>query len=95
MRQILVFLVYLLGQAAIGRTLVVTNGNNAGPGSLRLAITDSKDGDVIQLEGVKLITLKSAYLTIQKSITIKGNGATIKGDFSPIIKVSPDAAVRM
>ena len=87
-------LTFLLSSfSSFARTLPVTNGNDNGRGSLRQALAEARDGDVIQLAGVKLVTLTSGYLNIQKSVTIRGNGATLRADFSPMMKVSEDAAV--
>ena len=58
-------------------TLTVTTTNDGGPGSLRQALADAHDGDTIQFDpslNGQTITLTSAELVIDKSITISGPG---------------------
>ncbi len=52
----------------------VTNNNDDGPGSLRQTITDAGSGDTITFDSDYTITLDSP-LTIDKNLTITGNGA--------------------
>ncbi|SOE21057.1 Putative Ig domain-containing protein [Spirosomataceae bacterium TFI 002] len=53
-------------------TITVTNGGDAGAGTLRQAITDASDGDIIDFLGVSTVSLTSAQLTVDKSLTIDG-----------------------
>src|SRR6266403_1307995 len=54
-------------------TITVTNGNNSGPGSLRQALADANDGDTINFDpSVGTVTLTTAELAIDKSITVSG-----------------------
>jgi hypothetical protein len=69
-----------------GVTLTVTNTSDGGSGSLRQAIADAADGDLIQFDptlGGQTITLSSAPLVVSgKSITIEGSatkGITVSG----------------
>ena len=55
-------------------TVVVTNTNDSGPGSLRQALTIANDGDTINFEVTGTITLTSGGLPINKNITISGPG---------------------
>ena len=56
-------------------TITVTNTSDNGPGSLRQALADANDGDVIDATGVSgVITLTSGELLVDKSITISGPG---------------------
>jgi len=59
-------------------TITVTNTNDSGPGSLRQALADAKDGHTINfdvsLKG-QTIALSSGELVIDKSITITGPGS--------------------
>jgi hypothetical protein len=59
-------------------TITVANTNDSGPGSLRQALVDAHDGDLINfataLNG-QTIVLTSAELVIDKNITIIGPGA--------------------
>ena len=61
-------------------TTIVTNTNDSGPGSLRQALADARDGDTINfdpsLDG-QTITLTSAELVIDKNITISGPGSDL------------------
>ena len=78
----------------------VTNGNDSGPGSLRHAITNAASGGVILIEnGVGTISLTSR-LSINKNLTIAGNGVTItrhsswtaNDDNSQLLYISGSAA---
>jgi uncharacterized repeat protein (TIGR02543 family) len=63
-------------------TIVVTNTNNSGAGSLRQAITDAASGNTITFApalAADTITLAS-NLSITKSLAIEGNGITISGN---------------
>ena len=58
-------------------TITVTNTNDSGPGSLRQALADVPDGGTIQFNPAlngQTITLTSAELIINRSITISGPG---------------------
>jgi len=58
----------------------VTNGTDSGPGSLRHAITNATPNSTILVEsGVGTILLKS-QLSINKNLTIAGNGVSITKD---------------
>jgi hypothetical protein len=57
-------------------TIVVTNTNDSGPGSLRQALADANDGDTIDATGVSgTILLTSGELQINHNVTINGPGA--------------------
>jgi len=57
-------------------TIVVTNTNDNGPGSLRNALAVAKDGDTIDATGLSgTILLTSGELQITDSVTINGPGA--------------------
>jgi len=60
--------------------LVVTNINDSGPGSLRQALADAQDGDIIgfnsSLNG-QVIGLTGSQLVINKNITIRGPGLNL------------------
>jgi hypothetical protein len=61
----------------------VTNGADSGAGSLRQAVSDAVDGDIIVLQQGQTVTL-TAMLDITKSLTIEGNGATLtQSGFTP------------
>src|ERR1044071_361648 len=58
-------------------TIVVTNTNDSGPGSLRQALADVNDGDAIQFDpslNGQSIMLTSGELAVNNSITITGPG---------------------
>ena len=69
-----------VSMSAYATTTTVTNTNDSGPGSLRQALVDSQDGDTIDfdpsLKG-QTISLTSAELFINKSITISGLGPNL------------------
>lgn len=56
-------------------TLVVSNLNDAGPGSLRQAIADAADSDTIAFDVVGTIVLTSGALEITNNLSIDGRGA--------------------
>jgi N-acetylneuraminic acid mutarotase len=55
-------------------TIIVTNANDSGTGSLRQALTDANDGDVIGFAVTGTIGLASGELVVNHSITISGPG---------------------
>ena len=69
-----------LATSAHGNIITVANTNDSGPGSLRQALADANDGDTIDfdpsLKG-QTISLTSAELVINKSITISGRGPNL------------------
>src|SRR5205807_6799416 len=74
-------------------TIVVTNTNDSGPGSLRQALADANDGDVIGFAVTATIGLTSGELLVTKNITISGPGAenlAVNGNAkSTVFHVSP------
>ncbi|MCH6198746.1 Ig-like domain-containing protein [Aquiflexum sp. LQ15W] len=93
MKTILLFFLCLIGQSLSAKTITVTNGNDAGPGSFRNALEQAQQGDVIEFSGVDEVTL-FFFLAINESVTIQGNGTTLRANFSPIMKVATGATVR-
>ena len=89
-----VSLVCAIGISAHTTTTTVTNTNGSGPGSLRQALVDSHDGDTIDfdpsLKGQN-ISLTSAELVINKSITISGLGpnllAVLRAQNAPAFRI--------
>jgi hypothetical protein len=84
-------------------TLVVTNTDDAGPGSLRQAIADATGGEIIQFEpGIAggTIVLSSGPLAIDKALTIEGSqaaGMTISGNLKSVVfwvQATGDAVLR-
>jgi hypothetical protein len=71
---------------AIGTTLTVTNTDDAGPGSLRQAVADAANGDVIRFDpGLAGQTIAlTNVLKIGKAITLEGptEGVRISGSLS-------------
>ena len=80
-------------------TQTVTNTNDSGAGSLRQAIADAPPGDTItfSLPPGSTITLTSAELVINKSLTITGPGAAslaVSGDGKfRVFRVTPGVTV--
>jgi parallel beta helix pectate lyase-like protein len=65
-----------LGNALPANTIVVTNTNDSGTGSLRDALAVANDGDTIDATGVSgTIFLTSGELQIHHNVTINGPGA--------------------
>ena len=64
----------------IAATIIVTNTNDSGPGSLRQALLESQNGDTIQFDSSlngQTIILTTGELLINKSITINGPGPNL------------------
>ena len=57
--------------------ITVTNTNDSGPGSLRQALVDANDGDIIEFAATGSIGLMSGELLVDKSVTISGPGADV------------------
>lgn len=67
---------------AYASTIIVTNDNDSGAGSLRDAIASASNGDTITFDNDYTITLASQLEIINKTITITGEGhhITISGN---------------
>ncbi len=72
-----VTLLFAVAIPAHADTIIVTNTNDSGPGSLRGAIAAASDGDTIQFDPAlkgQTITLTSGELFINNNLTITGPG---------------------
>src|SRR6201984_3482526 len=59
-------------------TIIVSNTNDSGPGSLRQALANANDGDMIDATGISgVITLTTGQLLVNKSGIINGPGADV------------------
>ena len=64
--------------SADATTIIVSNTNDNGPGSLRQALAEANDGDIIDATGVSgVITLSTGVLLVNKGPTINGPGADL------------------
>jgi len=64
--------------SAHATTIIVTNTNDNGSGSLRQALAIANDGDTIDATGISgAISLISGELLVNKSVTINGAGADV------------------
>ena len=55
-------------------TIIVSNGNYSGPGSLRQALAQANAGNTVNFDpSVSMVTLTTAELTISQSITISAS----------------------
>ncbi len=94
---LLAILVVILGIGQISAaTIMVTNTNNAGAGSLRQAIIDAVNGDEIVFEAAiqgQQITLTSGLLVVNKSITIVGGGDPCNGVDGMVIDGNSNSGV--
>lgn len=82
----IMMLVLLLVHPVAAATILVTNGNDAGAGSLRQAIADAGDGDTIVFDGDYTIVLGST-LIISKDLTIDGEGQAITVSGNDAVRV--------
>ena len=77
----------------VAAALLVTNTDDAGPGSLRQAIADATGGETIQFDpGIagRTIVLSTGALSIDKALTIEGpqtGGMTISGNLKSTVIV--------
>jgi hypothetical protein len=72
---ICVIWVCALTALARATTITVTNTNDNGSGSLRQALADANDGDMIDATGISgVITLATGELLVTKSVTLNGAG---------------------
>ncbi len=83
------FLLFLAPSISQAADQIVTNTNNAGPGSLRQAVNDVGAGEEItfNLPAASTIALTTGRIDINKNLTITGPGArqlTIDGNGSNI-----------
>src|SRR6516162_4893442 len=67
----------LLNRTGQSATITVTSTADAGPGSLRQAITSAADGDIIDFSVTGTITLTSGELLLSKALSVKGPGADV------------------
>ncbi|GHU72922.1 hypothetical protein FACS189450_11670 [Spirochaetia bacterium] len=71
-------------QAVFGHVVTVTSLNNSGTGTLRNALDNAQDGDIIRFNaglvtpGTSVIELDNYGLEVTENITIEGNGVTLK-----------------
>jgi hypothetical protein len=80
MARLATVLLYVIGSAAYATTVTVINTNDSGPGSLRQALAVVNDGDTINFDSAlngQTITLTTAELLINRSITVMGPGANL------------------
>jgi len=64
-------------QAVFTRTVSVTSSADSGADTLRRALTNAQDGDIISINTGLTIELTDVLPQITKSITIEGNGVTL------------------
>jgi hypothetical protein len=64
--------------SAHATTIIVSNSNDSGPGSLRQALAIANDGDIIDATGISgVITLSTGVLVVNASVIINGPGADV------------------
>ncbi|MBI5934796.1 MAG: hypothetical protein HY867_13920 [Chloroflexi bacterium] len=65
----------VLTTPAYAATLTVTTTDDSGPGSLRQALLDANNGDVIDATGISGTITLASQLTVDDDVTINGPGA--------------------
>src|SRR6476646_3794895 len=70
-----VLLLCVFMTTAHAATIIITNTNDSGPGSLRQALADANDHDTITFSVTGTIGLTSGELLVNKVIIISGPGA--------------------
>jgi hypothetical protein len=78
-------------QAAVGDVLIVTNTNDAGPGSLRQAIADAGSGGTIQFEP----SLAGQTISLASTLTVQNSTLIIEGPQSGGIVLDGGGQVRV
>ena len=84
--------------SAHATTIIVTQTNDSGPGSLRQALSIAQDGDTIDATGISgVITLTTGELVVSTSVTINGAGAdvlAVDGNaMSSVFQINPGETV--
>jgi predicted outer membrane repeat protein len=84
-------------RAVFGRNVTVTSTASDGDGTLRAALLDQQDYDVIAMDYAltgQTITLASSLPNINKNLTINGNGVTLtqSGTSSSLIQINSAVA---
>src|SRR6476660_5136340 len=69
-----VLLLCVFMTTAHAATIIITNKNDSGPGSLRQALRDANDHDTITFAVTGTITLTSGGLAVNKDVMISGPG---------------------
>ena len=72
-------------EAVFSRTIIVSSSSDAAgstvtPGTFRYALTNAQDGDLIRFDSAITIVMSNTLPEINRSITIEGNGSTLKGN---------------
>ena len=67
-------LFFIVIAPVFANTIIVTNTDDSGPGSLRNALAVANDGDTVDFAVAGTIALTSGELLVNKSITISGPG---------------------
>ena len=99
--------IFLGGSPAIAATLTVTTTADAGPGSLRDALVQSRAGDTIILATEGTIALTTGPLLVRQNVTITGPGRSVLaisaggpfrvfvvGDAGPVTAVMSGVTIR-
>src|SRR4051812_17215395 len=68
-------LLYAAALPVHAATILVTNTNDSGPGSMRQALANANDGDMINFAVSGVIRLTSGGLQVTSNVTISGPGA--------------------
>jgi hypothetical protein len=84
----------LSAPAALANTVAVSNCNDAGAGSLRVAVQNAGEGDTVDMSGLpglgcSTISLRTGAITInQNNLTLRGpsSGVTITGKYNATIE---------
>ena len=82
--------------SAHAATITVTNTDDSGPGSLRQALANANNGDIINFAITGTIALTSGGLQVTKNVTISGPGGnqlSIDGNQSPTQPVFSVSAI--
>ena len=91
------FMLFFIAMDLHATTRTVSNGNDAGPGSLREVLNTSSNGDEIIFDpSVTIVTLTSGQITITADVIISGVNVTITSNYeSRILEIQAGAKVTL
>ena len=94
MKNLLLLFLLLTGFSTLAGTIKVTNGNDAGPGSLRQAISQAHDGDSIvftNASGSSSSSKQTIIVNTAPTASITGNASCCESDYFTLLSSNATA----